>query len=367
VSIRLRIDDGEVVEYIVIDLGEIYVFDAALHALAASFEMAVAYDVDLYGPDGTYGWVDDLREITDSDYGCASTYDLTPVDSDSVQQYDLDLYYVSGESDAHAESLMVRVLHHNLANRPAFLGLRGDGSVMASAGQDLLGTVGKLEAAVDFIRNREIETEENVIKLTDLTDIDEGLGDPDVPNFAKDFTTVEDVLDFTRSLLTGVVPFSEELGPDRITFAWTMDLGRLFTSPVANVKTLLPHHRWNLPTGNWISILDYINYSFDNQGYSYSFDVWDGEGCIWQYVYGIQWITWHTRTYDLDWGGQEPLLLLDGPGGNPIDLDIERFPYFPDYTFNGLFPDMGSRQRWLDLIDILDRDPQPPPPMTSLR
>jgi hypothetical protein len=36
-------------------------------------------------------------------------------------------------------------------------------------------------------------------------------------------------------------------------------------------------------------------------------------------------------------------------------------PYFPDYTFNGLFPDMASRQRWLDLLDILDPQVSPPP------
>jgi hypothetical protein len=41
-------------------------------------------------------------------------------------------------------------------------------------------------------------------------------------------------------------------------------------------------------------------------------------------------------------------------------MEIERLPYFPDYTMNQLFPDMVLRQRWLDLIDILDPPVQPP-------
>ena len=44
---------------------------------------------------------------------------------------------------------------------------------------------------------------------------------------------------------------------------------------------------------------------------------------------------------------------LDGPNGNPIDPDIV-FPYFPDYTFNGLFPDMNSHADWQALFNILN-------------
>ena len=46
----------------------------------------------------------------------------------------------------------------------------------------------------------------------------------------------------------------------------------------------------------------------------------------------------------------DPLEFLDGPGGNPIDLDVVRLPYFPDYTFSGLFPE-ADRQKWLDIMD----------------
>jgi len=45
--------------------------------------------------------------------------------------------------------------------------------------------------------------------------------------------------------------------------------------------------------------------------------------------------------------GIDPVVFLDGPGGNEIDPD-EVMPYFPDYTFNGIFPDM-TRQKMIDL------------------
>jgi hypothetical protein len=133
-----------------------------------------------------------------------------------------------------------------------------------------------------------------------------------------------------------------------------MDLGRQFTSPVTNVRTLLPYHRWNLPTGNWITVEEYMSYEWDNAGWAYYTSVWNGEYCEQVYLENIGLVSVYMRDYNLAWGEGEPLEFLDGPSGNPIDMDIERLPYFPDYTMNELFPDMGSRQRWLDLIDILD-------------
>jgi len=57
-----------------------------------------------------------------------------------------------GWGTAHEDSLMMRVLHHNLRSGPEFLGLRKGGGVLGPRGH-LLGTRGKLEDAVDFIRN----------------------------------------------------------------------------------------------------------------------------------------------------------------------------------------------------------------------
>jgi hypothetical protein len=357
-KLRMRIESGGVVEYIVIDLGEIYVFDASLHALAAGFGMAIARDMDLLGPDGTYNWLNELTSLEEmTDPWCAQAYQLhsaTPYDS-------IDVFYQSNYGSAHADSLFIRILYHNLENRSTFLALRDNGEALQNAGDDLLGTLEKLENGVDFIRNiRENETEENVIKLTDLTDIDASLSGPNVPNFAKNFTKIEDVVEFVRSLLTDVVPFSEELGPNHVTFQWQMNLGRQFTDPEPSLKSLLPYHEWNLPAGNWISVLDQLD-RWDTGGSSYYLYVWNGTDCEEFYYPQIGVVNTHWQQFSLEWGQGEPLVLLDGPGGNPIEPSVARMPYFPDYTFNGLFPDMASRQRWLDLLDILDPQVSPPP------
>ncbi len=364
--LRLRIESEGVVEYVVIDLGEIYVFDASLRALAAGFGMAIARDIDLFGPDGTYGWIDDMEAFSDA-YPGGGRCAVSSVETPATPYDSLDLYYVSGYESTHQDSLLIRVLYHNLESRSAFLALRDNGAHLREARLNLLGTLEKLEAGVDFIRNvRDDETEENVIKLTDLTDIDAGLGGPDVPNFAKSFTKIEDVVEFVRSLLTEVVYFSEELGPDRVLFEWHMNLGRQFTNPEPGLKTLLPYHKWDLPVGNWIAAAE-DDWSWDNGGYDYYTDVWNGTYCDWHYWSQIGVVTEHWREYSLDPSLEEPILLLDGPDGDPIDMSVERMPYFPDYTFNGLFPDMATRQRWLDLIDILEPSPvAPPSPRTTV-
>ena len=46
------------------------------------------------------------------------------------------------------------------------------------------------------------------------------------------------------------------------------------------------------------------------------------------------------------------ILWLVDPMGNAIDPNVT-LPYFPDYTFNGLFPGM-NRSDWEELINILD-------------
>ena len=49
----------------------------------------------------------------------------------------------------------------------------------------------------------------------------------------------------------------------------------------------------------------------------------------------------------------EPIELLDAPEGNSIDLDVEKVPYFPDYTFGGLFPN-ADRTTWLNVAEAAD-------------
>jgi hypothetical protein len=346
-SVRLEISDDGVVEYIVIDLGEIFLFDAAVHALSAAFGMMIAYDADLFGPDGTYDWIDDARRLDDLDSYC-SEFSLVP---NPPGPNDLYLLRLGGFVDAQMDSIFLRVLNHNFENRLDFLRLRSGGTPLRNAGIDLLMTLEKLAGSVDFIRNvRPSESEENVIKLGDLTDLDSDLMDPDAPNFAKDFQKIEDVLDFVETLLTGPVLFNEELGPSNTPFQWTLNLPAMFIPGVTDWKTLLPYHQWVLPVGNWINCAVNLDFQYDNGGFSWDGFVLQNGQC--EYTsFGSVGIV-RQFSYSCDVGVS--LEFLDGPGGNVIDLGIERMPYLPDYTIAGLLPDMDTRQRWLDLINILD-------------
>jgi hypothetical protein len=349
-AIRIGVDFGDGVEYVIIDLGEIYLFDASLRALRAAFGVATAYDVDMFGPDGTYDWLSEVRDLEDEGGMFCATYEVVPAGG----MNDINLYYDYDNEHAGAmiDSILNVVLHHNLENRSSFLSLRNGGTPMTKAGADILGTVQKLEASAYFIRNiRNDVSSEHVIKLTDLTDLDSELDDPDKPNFAKDFKTVEDVLGFVHDVFSGEVPFTEELGPRSTEYTWKMNLSVLFApSPVQDWNSLLPYHSWDIPQGNWITKTTQLWWAEDWGGSDDNIWVYHDGECQEVLFTNIGWVRDYGVFYEsIDLGN---MLILEDEFGREIDPDNE-FPHFPDYTLNGLFPEM-TRAEWENLIDILE-------------
>lgn len=347
---EICIDSDGMQECAVIDKGEILVFSASLRALRSAFRCMTAYDVDMFAPDGTYGWIEDFLSLAFSYppyYWCASDYEVIEMGAiDDLNIYYEDLY---SESLAQMDSIVVRVLHHNFANRSEFLGLRDQGQALAAAHADILATMDKLDAAATFIRNRTDESEDNIIKLADLTGLDAELGDPYGPNFAKSWTRVEDVFGFVDDLMSGPMEFTEEISPG-VPYTWTMDLGNLFTSPVQNWKNLLPYHEWNLPAGDWITDQVILQNQWNNGGNDYWLDYYVSEDfCDYIVLPNIGIVSTYSRYWRFD--DDTILLLLDGPGGNTIDPSVV-FPYFPDYTLGGLFPEM-DREAWIDFMALV--------------
>jgi hypothetical protein len=336
--------DGPVTECYVIDLGEILVFSASLHALRSGFEGMIAYDVDFVGPDGTYQWFEDINSF-DPYIWCARDYEV--IEMGAIDELNILYEDTYSMSSAYSDSIMFRVANHNLENRSEFLTLRDGGAALSDAHSDVVATMDKLDAAAQFIRNRDDESEYNLIKLADLTDLDSGLGDPQGPNFAKDWTRVEDVFSFIRRLMTQPVEFTEDIGGGT-AYTWTMNLGTMYTSPVADWKELLPRHEWHLPTGAWIARQVVLNYQYDNGGGDYWIDYWNGSYCEYTVLSNIGLVRQYRATWNLD---SDTFIVLLDPLGNPIDPSID-FPYFPDYTLNGLFPDM-TRARWIELMGMV--------------
>jgi hypothetical protein len=359
-EIRIHIDDNGVQEDIVIDLGEILVFSAGVHGLRAGFSTVMAYDVDLWGPDGTYDWLDEISDLQESGY-CDWAWNVAVTD---VGGGHVDLEFTGDRQleDARVDSILIQVLYHNLEVRNDFLALRDGGDSMENAHADLLDVLDRLESAAAFIRSRPNETEENVIKLADLTDLDSEIDDPNRPNFMQGWNQVEDAIEFVRELLTGPVTFTEELGGNDTPFTWTMNLSVLFLSPTDDWNELLPYHRWNLPAGSWLTFWT-NSWGYDTGGSSWEEYVIDGpNSCTVMSWSEVDTVAYNTRYWNLE--GSALFDYLDGPNGDPIDLDIDRLPYFPDYTFDNLFPGM-TRDDWLELIEILDIEIPNPVPNAS--
>jgi hypothetical protein len=324
--IDMIVDD----EHYEIDLGEILFFDASLYAARAGFQIATAYDFDLFGPDDTYGWIDEIRDLESERlrYG--------RIEENADPPYDRLVRETWDSEDAEGESIAVAILQHNLENDTGFLDRR-DGR-MSDAYDDLKTVRDKLEQAVAAIRAEEDGQEDDIVKIANLVDLDEEIDEArDKPRFAENFTTVEDVLEWVETVMTGTYHVSEE--GDHGDVEIDVNLSALFTNAPSNWTEFLPYYRFK-PREDWIDWeMDYWGWPA-NPEHEYCYDDVDGvEHCR----DGIGFVEYRDYYAEID-----PIELLDGPDGDPIDLDDEKIPYFEDYTFGGLFPD-SDRQSWLDL------------------
>ncbi|MFH1843305.1 MAG: hypothetical protein ABIF77_08845 [bacterium] len=325
--------EGEVIE---IDMGEVFFFDASLRALRAGLRIMTGYNVDIFGPDGTYDWIEDLLDLED-DYDTAEIIPGTAGgDTLVITRYNL----------AQIDSVLMEVVSYNVSTpSSAFLTLRTDPysgrTALQNAGVDLGTMLARLEAALDFIRNENDPQDDDVIQLGFLTDVDSDIADcEDCPAFAEDWETIEDVIDWVQVVLAGPYTIDVEDGfgdPAELT----VNLSVLLSAPVADWKTKLPYHQW-APADEWFRFDEPQIYEWDT---STSMPVCED--------FNEDWTCWTNIDYevmryiDQDFDGA-PVWFTDSQG---TVLDEEEFPYFPDYTFGGLFPGM-TRQEMMDLMGI---------------
>ncbi len=325
-NIYVQVEDEEYE----IDLGEILVFDASLHAALAALQIVTAYDVDLFDAGDSYGWVDDMRDIDFcDDYGYTEPFGEH-----------LKLIHIEHEREGAAVgSLLVSIIQHNLEERPGFLTLRE--ARMDDAYQNLLDARDKLEAAVESIRSEDDDDgqENDIIQILDLIEMDDDIasGD-DKPRFAENFDSVEDVLDWIETVLTGEFDVDEEGEHGDIEF--TINLSALFTNAPNDWRDYLPYHQFNLPA-------DWISWEMEISEH----DAWVGEEWCWDICPNgwecstdIDQVEWHNYRSNF-----EPIELLDD-NLQPFEWDDHPFPYFPDWTFGGLFPN-ATEDTWRDVAE----------------
>ncbi len=177
----------------------------------------------------------------------------------------------------------------------------GAGS-MNSAILNLRQSVTKLQNAADFISKRTGDQMFNVIKSEYIDDIEYEL---DGFNGMNAYT-VDQMLDEVSEYLSG--PYTVDVMDD---ISMRINVSAIFENPIGDLKTKFPYMKWRNPS-DWYTI------ETDEWGYEYE--------------------------------RYEPIDFTDKQGKI---IDEEEFPYFPDYTLGGLYPDM-TRAKWIDYIDQIN-------------
>lgn len=369
-SLKITVEE----ETIEIDKGEVYLFDASVNLIQAYLFMLCTYDMDLYTSESqqNYSWIDSMVAIEHDDQ---TVYALS---GDTL----LEITTWTGEKKSITTALSM--LQYNLEERDDFMTIRRDFHTMAH--NCLLAVPAKIRGGLDAIKEESDDQDDDIIKIAfidsanaEMVDISEKMVEEGVSaELAANFSSVENLLDFTTELLSGPYTFSEVIDGKEVSMK--IDLSAFFTNPVEDLRDLLPYYTWtnkedwtSLESDLWVN--EHHNYEFVTDGEGtvldtlYSFYVYDDdvtvaidESLIDSIVddYGI------TRYYInqpvnhrayVDSSYYFNALRLTDSEGTVLDEETMEemmengtfFPHFKDYTLNGLFPEM-TREKWIDLI-----------------
>jgi hypothetical protein len=327
------IDEGDTTE---LDLGEVYVLDACVRALRAGLQVATAYDVEP-APDGDYSWLAGL--LPSVGY---TGYDVRPGTAAGDTLVLLD----NGELDVDRQEVFVDGLADLLAPGSGFLKLWtspwSGATAMQSGYNEMNLLLSRLETAYAFIQDEGDDQSDDIISQTLIAELDAAIAEAgaDLPEWMGTWNTIPDVIAWVDDIMSGPYTIPIDLN-ETDTYDLTVDISALFLTPVADWKTKLPYHEF-LPRSEWATFVgDYVYgpYGGYDPEVTYTFTI-GGEDVPFTNIGFLQY-------EGSQWETTAPLILLDGPAGEQIESG--EFPYFPDYTFGGLFPNM-NRSGWLTLM-----------------
>lgn len=328
--------EGEDPDTIEFDLGEVYVLDSIVRALYSGLLVATAYDVEP-APDGDYSWlVDNVGEVGYTGYDLEEVVDgpdvLTLYDDEEVQARRLEAIY-----DGFAALLSPGGDFLTLWTTP----WSGEDAMQAAHGS-LMTLLDNLVLAYAFIQSEGDDQSDDIITQLMLAELDQAIASVggQLPEYLGTWETLPDVIVAIEGFLSEPFTLPVETGAPE-PFELTVDVSTLFLAPVDDWKTKLPYMRW-------LTFAEWATHATDweigpygwNPAVPYE-ELIDGTMMTFDDI-GEYWIV------ESDWDLGSPVEFLDGPDGAPIGGG---FPYFPDYTFGGLFPDM-DREGWLTLLGI---------------
>lgn len=372
-SMKLTVD-GDTYE---VDKGEIYLFDASVNLLRAYGYMMCVYDMDLYtsAAKKDYSWIDTL---VNNESTSKKVYTLS---GDTL--YEIN----SWNGDIKMAQTAVSMLHYNLEERSEFMTIRKPFHTVAH--NSLKAVPAKIKSGLAAIRAETDDQSDDLLKISmidtanaDMLDMSGEMRDEGIsPAFAEHFSSIDKLMDFVNEMLSGPVVFNETIDGKQINL--TIDISALFSNPVNDMRTLLPKYSWTnsadwfaMKSESWENGVNFqttYNAQTDSYDTTTSFFVnhYDSdEEVIIAIDTSLYTITNENVNYTM-YSIKKPLKayitidssfyfdalrLKDGEGNVMSEETMQTlidnntfFPYFNDYTFHGLFPEM-NRQKWLDLV-----------------
>ncbi len=362
VALPLVIEDNGEYDTFELDKGEIYVADALCRLTRAYIGFYCMYDVNLYAPQtNDYRWIDSMMNSSETD-------------SQIIFLSGDTLYHLYKYDDARPQIQLANMFKYNLS-RDGFLKIRRQNHAQVKA--DLIAVTECIKNGIGSIRTETDNQDNDIIKMTAISDADRNLADftKDLldagvtPALADKFSTPEKIAGFVKDLLSGPYRFNETF--DSVSIVTRVDFASWFDNPVQDLKTLLPKYKW-VSESSWKVSKQSYSSAYPAFSRDSSFTVYDDGTTLsirippafivrsttdrWGSTYYLNRPIRYQATLDssiyLD-----PLRLTDADGveisSEQIELQIDQktfFPYFDDYTFHGLFPDLATRQAWISMI-----------------
>ncbi len=400
---EIVLDDEDEAESFVITKAEVYVMKAALEVLRAAIYVAMSYDIQPVGADGTYGWMIGLtKEYDDYDW---MSWDSYTTSTSGTGQNTVTLTKNVEEEEAANGVLIFRALKLNWDK--ASYGTINSDNKLASAKTDLIQAVADLKSALTVVKAQTGDVSKNLITQSDIDDINEDLAE----DFAKEdvshhypgetLNSCEAILNFANKVLTTQVTIALDPESGTAMIPVTIDASKFFSGSITSIKSFLPYLRWRAEsawieteTDRWVHYYGHVYTSAtvtqaDQQAWwlaTYGFtpsyndvyysdeylgdnrwnlaerwvddpEVNDPSGDYNWWLYNSHYINvsgvYNTlgsvladdyevsKIVKIETGYDVEPIDLTTAAGVVIDMDADdAYPEFPDYTFAGIFPGM---------------------------
>lgn len=344
-----------------LDNGDILLFEAGIRLVRAGLGLFTTYNMDFLSSDGSH-IVNTINSYEESDYSAQRTYKFR---NDT-------LICLNTINEEHYSGKIADLVQYNL-KRSDFLKIRQANHEWVY--NDLKMVPELIKSSLKSMKEETDDQDDDLIAAGNIFDITSDMADISSemqekgfsPSLASRFVSPEALMDFVTEILTKEYTFSESI--DGYNIEMTINISKWFTNPVNDLKTLFPKYRFSQKQDRITSYTDkyYENWS-DNTIYVDPEDIIDIPE------------TMITSSEEDNWGkvitlAQDysvtlfidsviycsPLFLIDDAGKDIPQQETEDifyykqalkkyFPYFNDYTVNGVFPRMTSRSAWIDFL-----------------